>query len=67
MVKTTDARESHYFGICRRPSLKGTTIRRISEHRVNTLCVVVPEIVSKESAQMMLIEHDDVIDDFSLA
>jgi hypothetical protein len=34
---------------------------------VNTFRVVVADIVAKESAQVILIEHDDVINDFSLA
>ncbi len=67
MVKTTDARESHNSGVCRRPRFKGTTIRRILKHRVNTFRVVVGDVVSKESAQMILIEHNDVVDDLSLA
>jgi hypothetical protein len=50
MVKTIDARQSYYFGVCRRPSFKRTTIRRIPKHRVNTFCVVVADIVAKEPA-----------------
>ncbi len=34
---------------------------------MNTFRVVVADIVAKESVQVILIEHDDVINDFSLA
>ncbi len=67
MVKTTDARESHYFGVRRRSSFNGATIRRISKDSVNTFGVVVADIVAKKSTQVIFIDRDDVIDDFPLA
>ncbi len=42
-------------------------MRRISKDSVDTFGVVVGDIVAKKSTQMILIEHDDVIDDFSFA
>ena len=67
MLEATDAPSSHDLRIGRRPNFNGATLRRISEYSVNTLRVVVTDIVAEESAQVLLIEHNHVIDDFSLA
>jgi hypothetical protein len=66
MLKTTDAREPHNFGVRCRPRFNRTTIWRIAQHSVNALRVATTDIVAKESAQVILIEHVDVIDEFSL-
>ena len=67
MVKPADARESYSFRACRGPSFKRTTLRRISNHRVDTFGVVGGDIVVKNATQMVLIEHDHRIDEFAFA
>lgn len=67
MVKTTDTRQPHPLCVRRRSSFNGTPLRYISNDRVNTLRIVVADIVTEESAQVILIEHEHVIDDLSLA
>jgi len=67
MVKTTDTRQPHPLCVRRRSSFNGTPLRCISNDRVNTLRIVVADIVTEEPAQVILIEHEHVIDDLSLA
>ncbi len=67
MVKAADTRQPHYLCARRRSSFNGTPLRCISNHSVNTLRIVVGDIVAEESAQVVLIEYDHVIDDLSLA
>ena len=48
-------------------SLNGAPLWCISNHGVNTFRVVVADIFTEESAQVVLVEYDHVIGDLSLA
>ncbi len=65
MVKATDTRQPHYLCVRRRSSFNGTLRWRISEASVDTLRVVVADIVAEEPAQVVLIKYDHMIDNFA--
>ena len=67
MVKATDTRQSDHLCVRRWSRLNGALLRRISNHSVNTLRVVVGDIVAEQSAQMVLIEYNHGIEGFEPA
>ena len=67
MVQSPDAWQSYNHCRCRGADLNGAMLRRVLQACMNTLRVLVADILVEESAQVILIEHDHVIDDLSLA
>ena len=67
MVQATHARHPDDFRIRLRLSLNRATVRRILNHSVNALGVVVADIVAKQPPQVVLIEHDHMIEDLAPA
>ena len=67
MMKATDTRQSDHLRVRRRTSSNGAPLRCIANHSVNTLRIVVVDIVAADSAQVALIQYDHVIGGFSLA
>ena len=67
MVKATDTRQPYHLCVRRRSSFDGTPLRCISNHSVNTLRIVIGDIVAEESTQVALIEYNHVIEDLAQA
>jgi len=67
MVKPTDPGQPNDFRVWRWTRLSCSALWRIMEARVNSVCVVVADIISEKPTQMLLVEHDHMIDDFALA
>ena len=61
-VKPTDARESDHFGSVRRPAFQGSAGRRIADHGVNAVGVVVLDIFPEQSSEVVLAQDHDVIE-----
>lgn len=67
MMKATNTRQSHNFRVQCRSRFYFAALWRISEPCVNTIHIVVADIVAEEPAKVALIKHNHVIDDFALA
>ncbi len=61
VVKTTHTGQSDDMGVRRRPILRRPTRRRVPQLRVDALSVVVDDVVAEQAPQMLLVEHDHVI------
>jgi len=64
-VKTADAGKSHNIRVGRWSSFQFSALWRILEDSVDSVRVVVTDAVSEKTTQMVLIEHDHVIDEFA--
>ncbi len=66
-MKAADPGQPHNFRVWRWATLSRSALWRILEARVDSVCVVVADVDSEEPAQMLLVEHDHMIDEFALA
>ena len=67
MVKAADARKPHNFRVRRRTCLSCAALWRIFDRSVNPVRVVVPDVVAEKPTQMLLIEHDHMVNEFAFA
>jgi hypothetical protein len=61
-VKPTYARESDHFGSVRRLAFHRSAGRRIADRGVNAISVVVLDIFSEQSSEVVLAQYHDVIE-----
>ena len=67
MVKAADTRKPHNFCVHRGVGLGCSALGRIVEARVDSVFVVVTNVVSEKPTQMLLVEHYHVLNEFALA
>src|SRR5262249_49156872 len=65
VVKASDATRADDAGAERGPDLGGSTGRRITDRCVDAFRVVVSDVVSKQSSQVVFAQYDDVIEQLS--
>src|SRR5215468_3628710 len=66
VVKASDTTRADDAGAERGPDLGGSTGRRITDRRVNTLRVVVRDVFPKQSSQVLFGQYHDVIEQLSM-
>ena len=66
-METTDPRQPCNSCTERRPNLNGSAVGCISEARVDSIGVAVGDVVTEEPAKVVLVQHDDMINEFALA
>jgi hypothetical protein len=62
MVKSSDARKAADPGAIRGPGIDGSPGRRITKRGMDALRVVVLDVLPKQASQMVLVEHDHMIE-----
>jgi hypothetical protein len=61
MVETSDSRQSDELGAGRGSSFKLPAFRGVADRGMDSLPVVVVDVLAEKSSQMVLTEHDDMI------
>ena len=64
-MKATDSRKSDDTSVFRWPDLCGTSVRRVAQTSVDSVLVVVVDVVAKKTSQVPLVDHDHVIQQFT--
>jgi hypothetical protein len=67
MMKAADAWNSHDFRVRRKTRFSYSALWRILDRSVNPVRVVVANVASEKSTQMVLIEHDHMVNEFAFA
>ena len=62
MVKASHPRQAADSGAIRGPRFRGSPFRGIPDRSVDALCVVVLDVLAQQASQMILVEHDDVVE-----
>ena len=62
MVKAADLWNANDIGIERRSALDGPALRRISQLRMDSVRVVVLDVLTEKTSKMVLIQDDHVIE-----
>ena len=65
MVQASDPRQTDDIGIRGRSILGPPAIRRVAKAGVHSFVVVVVDILAKESPQVLLVDHNHVIEKLS--
>ncbi len=64
-MKATDSRKSDDTSVFGWPDLCGMSVRRVAQTRVDSVLVVVVDVVAKKTSQVPLVDHDHVIQLFT--
>jgi hypothetical protein len=64
VVKASHAGQADHFGLLRRSFLDGAAFRSVTDRGVHPLAVVVLDVLAKQASQMVLADHDHVIEQF---
>ena len=68
MVQTTQARQSHHSSIGGWPLLDSPLVRGVFAQRVvHTVLMMVAYVFTQEPAQMLFVQHDDMVQDLASA
>ena len=63
MLQATEARNANYRRVWRRPGLDRTPVRRVLfQSIVSSIFVMVVHVISHQSAEMLFVQRDDVVE-----
>jgi len=65
MMKAADLRNADDIGLRRGSALGSSALRRISQLRMDSVCVVVVDVLSEKASKMAFVQDDHVIEQFS--
>ena len=65
MMKAADLGDAADLGIRRGAALGDSSLRRISQLRMDSICVVVLDVLTEKTSKTVLVQDDRVVEQFS--